>query len=79
MMKKFLILLPILLLIITTGCKTTKVEKKITLPPKPAREEIEAPTTISECAEVINYYNTLVKLWENWGERVDAILTEANK
>lgn len=71
--------MPILFLIITTGCKTTKVEKEIILPPKPQREVMEAPRTIAECAEVINYYNTLVKLWENWGERVEAILTETNK
>jgi hypothetical protein len=40
---------------------------------------MEAPRTIAECAEVINYYNSLVKLWENWGERVEAILTEERK
>lgn len=71
--------MPILLLITITGCRTTKVEKEIILPPKPQREEIEAPRTIAECAEVINYYNSLVKLWENWGERVEAILTEEKK
>jgi hypothetical protein len=78
-MKKFIILLPTLLLITITGCRTTKVEKEIILPPKPQREEMEAPRTIEECAEVINYYNSLVKLWENWGERVEAILTEEKK
>ena len=78
-MKKFIILLPILLLITTTGCKTTKVEKEIILPPKPQRDELEAPRTSADCAEVINYYNTLIKLWENWGERAEAILTETNK
>jgi hypothetical protein len=67
------------LLITITGCKTTKVEKEIILPPKPIREEQPAPKTVAECAEAINYYETLVKLWENWGERVEAILTEEEK
>jgi hypothetical protein len=40
---------------------------------------MEAPRTIEECAEVINYYNSLVKLWENWGERVETILTDIEK
>lgn len=66
--------MPILFLIITAGCKTTKVEYVIILPPKPAREEIKNPTSVAECAEVINYYNSLVKQWEAWGETVEKTL-----
>ena len=72
--------MPILLVLITTGCRTTKQEEKeIILPPKPVREEIEAPTDLKGVAELLNYYEHLLELWENWGERVDAILTEEKK
>lgn len=61
-----------------TGCRTTKVIE-VELPPKPAREEKEAPKDLQEVAELLNYYEHLVQLWENWGERVDAILTDIKK
>ena len=77
-MKKFLILLPILLMLTTTGCRTTKVEYIIVLPPRPEREEIKAPTTVKECAEIINYYEHLVQLWEAWGDTVDATIEKLN-
>ena len=62
-----LVLLPITI----TGCRTTKVEYIVVLPPKPVRQEITPPKNVSECAEVINYYDSLVKLWEAWGETVE--------
>lgn len=63
-----------------SGCKTTKeIEKEIILPPKPVREEMETPTDLKGVAELLNYYEHLLELWENWGERVEAILTENKK
>lgn len=70
-------LLPILFLIIMTGCRTTKVEYKIELPPKPEREELVIPKDVKECAEVILYYHSLVKEWEAWGEEVEKIVEAA--
>lgn len=62
-----------------TGCRTTKVEKEIVLPPKPQREEKEAPKDLKDVAELLNYYEHLIELWENWGERAEAILTDIKK
>ena len=58
----------ILSVVITTGCQTTK--QKNDLPPKPERQEIEAPQTLKDCAEIINYYEHLVEEWEAWSEVV---------
>lgn len=69
----------ILLPLIITGCKTTKVEKEIVLPPKPQRQELKSPESLSDLADTLNYYEHLVQDWENWGERVEAILTEEKK
>lgn len=69
----------ILLPLIITGCKTTKIEKEIVLPPKPQRQELKSPESLSDLADVLNYYEHLVQDWENWGERVEAILTEEKK
>lgn len=69
----------ILLPLIITGCKTTKVEKEIILPPKPQRQELKSPESLSDLADTLNYYEHLVQDWENWGERVEAILTEEKK
>ena len=55
----------ILFLGTTTGCQTTK--QKNELPPKPERQEIQAPQTLKDCAEIINYYEHLVEEWEAWG------------
>ena len=63
--KKLLTFLAILFLGITTGCQTTK--QKNELPPKPERQEIQAPQTLKDCAEIINYYEHLVEEWEQWG------------
>ena len=53
--------------------------KKIILPPKPAREEIETPTDLKGIAGLLNYYEHLVQQWEEWADSVEAILTETNK
>lgn len=74
MMKKFLILLPTLLILTISGCKTTKIEKEIILPPKPVREEMEAPKDLKGIAELLNYYEHLVQQWEAWGETVSAMI-----
>lgn len=61
-----------------TGCRTTKVIE-IELPPKPAREEKQAPKDLKEIAELLNYYEHLVEQWEVWANSVDAILTDIEK
>jgi hypothetical protein len=78
-MKKFMKLLLVLLPIITTGCRTTRVQYVVILPPKPQREEVKAPQTVKECGEVINYYNSLVKLWEAWGDKVSEEIEKLNE
>ncbi|MBO7713809.1 MAG: hypothetical protein J6S85_09585 [Methanobrevibacter sp.] len=75
-MKKYIILLMTLLLLIIQGCKTTKVEKEIILPPKPQRQELKAPQDLKDIADIINYYEHLVEQWEEWSKSVDAILEE---
>ena len=67
-----------LLLLIIQGCKTTKVEKEIILPPKPQRQELKAPQDLKDIADILNYYEHLVEQWEEWGETV-TILTEEKK
>jgi hypothetical protein len=69
----------ILLPLITTGCRTTKIEKEIILPPKPQRQELKASQDLKDITDILNYYEHLVQDWENWGERVEAILTEEKK
>lgn len=68
----------ILLPLIITGCKTTKVEKEIILPPKPQRQELKAPQDLKDVADLLNYYEHLVEEWEAWGDTV-TILTEEKK
>ena len=58
-----------LFLLITPSCRTTKTEKE--LPPRPERQEIQAPQTLKDCAEIINYYEHLVEEWEAWAELVE--------
>lgn len=60
-----------------TGCRTTKIE--IELPPKPQREEMEAPKDLKGIAEVLNYYEHKLQEWEAWADSVEAILTEEKK
>ena len=65
-------------MLIISGCRTTKVIE-IELPPKPAREEIEAPKDLKGIAELLNYYEHKLQEWEAWSESVDAILTDIEK
>ena len=69
----------ILLPLIITGCKTTKIEKEIILPPKPQRQELKSPQDLKDIADILNYYEHLVEQWEQWGSTVEAILTEEKK
>lgn len=71
-MKKLVILFLLLLAPIMTGCKTTEIrtEVKYILPPKPQRKELQAPQTLKDYAEIINYYEHLVQEWEAWGNTV---------
>ena len=62
-----------------SGCKTTKVEKEIVLPPKPVREEKEAPKDMKGIAELLNYYEHKLQEWEQWGDTVTTILTDIEK
>ena len=71
-MKKLLMLSTLLLSLIITGCKSTKVEK-LTFPPKPERQELRKPENIREMAAVIVYYEYLVEEWECWAEDVEHI------
>lgn len=64
----------ILFLLTTAGCRTTKVDYEIVLPPKPQREERPTPTNLEEVGELLAYYESLVQSWENWGERVEVIV-----
>ena len=65
----------ILLPLIITGCKTTKVEKEIELPPKPERVEQKNPENLNDLAELLNYYEHLVQLWEEWGDKAEKLIT----
>ena len=68
----------ILLTLIISGCRTTKVEKEIILPPKPQREILEDPKDLQETAELLNYYEHKLEEWENWGERVEKLIDPEN-
>lgn len=64
----------------TNTCQTVKEKEYITykyiLPPFPEREIIILPDepTVKDYAEIINYYDSLVKQWEAWGKNVEKIL-----
>ena len=75
-MKKLVILLVLLFLPIMTGCKTTEkiIQTKYVLPPKPQRKELQAPQTIQDYAQLLNYYEHLVQLWEAWGTVVEEMV-----
>lgn len=58
-----------------TECRTIKQkENKIILPPKPERQELIPPKTLKDYAEIILYYETLVREWESWGATVQEIV-----
>lgn len=68
-------LLILLFLLTTTGC-VSKPQAEITLPPKPERTEMPEVQTVSDMAELLNYYEHLVQLWESWGERVSDMVEQ---
>ena len=78
-MKKYTVLSVILFLLITLGCKTTKVEESVTLPQKPHRQELKEPESIQDIANLLNYYEHLVQEWENWGDSVETIVSDKTK
>ncbi len=65
----------LLLILITSGCKTTQIES-VFLPPKPEREILPAVVTVEDYAETIIYYETLVQKWEAWGDTVEKIIEQ---
>ena len=75
-MKKLVILLVLLFLPIMTGCKTTEkiIQTKYVLPPRPQRKELQAPQTIQDYAQLLNYYEHLVQQWEEWGILVEEMV-----
>ena len=73
-MKKFLILLTVLLLGITLSCKTIPEKQKITLPPMPVREEFKSVSSVQDMAEVIVKQDALIASWEAWGKNVEGII-----
>ena len=66
----------ILLPLIIQGCKTTKVEKEIELPPKPERVEQKEPENLSDIADLLNYYEHLVEQWENWADCTEKLIKQ---
>ena len=78
-MKKLVILLVLLFLPIMTGCKTTEIKTVYVLPPKPQRKTLQAPQELKDYAEIINYYEHLVREWEVWGDTVTQCLINEQK
>ena len=78
MMMILTVLSAILLSTIMTGCKTTEVYTPA-LPPKPQRIRIETPHSVKDYAEIIAYYERLVREWELWGDTVEKELGETPK
>ena len=66
----------ILLPLIIQGCKTTKVENEIELPPKPERVEQKVPESLSDLADLLNYYEHLVEQWDNWADRAEKLIKQ---
>ena len=75
-MRTLRVLLILSSTLIILGCKTAP-DYEIELPPRPEREKIEAPQTVKECAEVIVYYEMLVRKWEAWADTVET-MTQKN-
>ena len=66
----------ILLPLTMQGCRTDRIEKEIELPPKPERVEQKEPESLSDLADLLNYYEHLVQDWENWGDRAEKLIKE---
>jgi len=73
-MKKFLILLTVLLLGITLSCKTIPEKQKITLPPMPEHVDFEPVSSVQEMGIVIVQQDAIIKSWEAWGKNVEGII-----
>lgn len=73
-MKKFLILLTVLLLGITLSCKTIPEKQKITLPPMPEHVDFEPVSSVREMGIVIVQQDAIIKSWEAWGKNVEGII-----
>ena len=66
----------ILLPLIIQGCRTTKIENEIELPPKPQRQELKEPESLSDLADLLNYYEHLVQDWENWADCAEKLIKQ---
>ncbi len=71
-MKKLFLLLLLSLVIIISCVTTTKDE--VILPPEPQRRIQKNPETIKDYAQIILYYDNLVKEWEFWAASVKKII-----
>ena len=75
-MKKYLILLTVLLLLSVQGCKTTPKKEKIILLPPPEHVEFEPVASVQDMAEVIVKQDAIIKTWEAWGEYVMGVIED---
>lgn len=66
----------ILLPLTIQGCRTDRIENEIELPPKPERVELKEPESLSDLADLLNYYEHLVQDWENWGDRAEKLIKQ---
>ena len=75
-MKKWLILLMVLLVSIMTGCVSKQKAEKAVLYPRPLKEinEVQNPNDIKEYAKIIEQYDSYIQEWEVWGEYVITFL-----
>ena len=76
-MKIWTILSVILLLAITSACRTVPVTPPA-LPPKPNREKQDVPKSVKDYAALLLYYDTLVQQWELWGDTVEKIVQDSS-
>lgn len=75
-MKKYLILLTVLLLLSVQGCKTTPEKEKIILLPPPEHVEFEPVASVQDMAKVIVKQDAIIKAWEAWGEYVMGVIED---
>lgn len=75
-MKKYLILLTVLLLLLIPGCKSIPEKKEFTLPPMPEHVEFEPVASVQDMAKVIVKQDAIIKTWEAWGEYVMGVIED---
>ncbi len=75
-MKKYSILLTVLLLLSVQGCKTTPEKEKIILLPPPEHVEFEPVASVQDMAKVIVKQDAIIKAWEAWGEYVMGVIED---